>query len=107
MNLTFRLKVNGTEVGKCQYNENTPKDTFIAYIRDTLNLDFDASKDTLEIIREPVTGQTLKPKALDKSQNNKIVDHILSRHVQNLMATYGEELFFQFLADIHNIKKVS
>lgn len=107
--LTFLLKVNGKEVGKCKGKESVTKEQFITFIRDTLKVPFDASKDTLEIIRETAlqTDKTIRHKARDKSTNNKFIDAILSRHVANLISTYGEKRFFKLLEDVHGVKRVS
>lgn len=107
--LTFLLKVNGKEVGKCKGKESVTRDQFIAFIRETLKLEFDPAKDTLVIEREtpPQTDKTIRHKARDKSTNNKFIDAILSRHVANLISTYGEKRFFKLLEDVHGVKRVS
>lgn len=106
MELIFKLVLNGKEVGRCKANNKTTKPEFERYIRDTLKVPFDLTKDTLEIIRETdISGQKYRHPARDKNNNNKFIDAILDRHLKNLIATYGEAKLFKLLADVHGLVK--
>lgn len=104
--LTFKLVMNGKDLGRVKANDKTTKEEFVRYVRETLKTPFDGAKDALEIIRESPPPQT-QPRhpARDKSPNNKLIDQILDRHVKNLLSTYGEARLFKLLADVHGLVK--
>lgn len=47
----------------------------------------------------------VRRRAQDRSIYNGNVDIILSRHLANLIATYGEQKLFKVLADVHGLVK--
>lgn len=56
-------------------------------------------------ITEATKDPTLRHPACDSSFNNYYADVILSRHIQNLIMTYGEDHVFKVLEDVHGLVK--
>lgn len=104
--LIFQLKVNGTVKGKVTAKPGTPKTEFVNYVKG-IAPEFDETKDTLEIedITPAEPNKVMRHKARDKSQHNKYVDAILSRHLSNLIATYGEAKVLKLIAEVHGLVK--
>lgn len=102
----FQLTVNGKVLGKVTGKADLPRGEFINYVKG-LAPDFNETKDILEVtdLTPPEAHKVLRHKARDKSANNKMIDVILSRHVSNLIATYGEAKLFKLLSEVYGVTK--
>src|SRR5271165_1129434 len=105
MDRTIQLKVNGKDLGKAQLTSTAQREHILVYVK-TLKPDFDEKRDTLEIIdlTPEATGKTLRHKARDVSPANKVVTNIVSRHFNNMIATYGEDRVLKIMSEVFQLK---
>lgn len=98
--LIFQLKINGKPIGKVAAKPDQPREDFVKYVQGIAS-DFDATRDTLEIIdvTPPETNKLLQHPA----RSRLVYDNMISRHLSNLVATYGEERVLKLIQDVYGL----
>ena len=103
----YELYVNGKCVTKCAGTKTATKAEFVAFLKSEMNINVDLSKDTFEVrnVTPSTDHRILQHKARETSMHNKYIDAIISRHMSNLVSTYGEAKVFKLLADVYGVTK--
>lgn len=105
MNHVFRLTIRGKEITKLEGPKDANRSVFIKYAIDVLNIPHD------EAVLLEITDETLESKvqlqhpSREKSIHNRYIVNILNRHIQNIMATYGEDALMEVLSLKYDFNK--